>query len=106
MDGARSWAERMIPLIGRLYRENGVVVTIFDRSLVLRSPIDILKAHRFARHMLDGELSIELSSSILEALGRLELAPSRIDIGKLPAVFRVSPPGRTWRPSCASTWRK
>ena len=86
-------AERMIPLIGRLYRDNGVVVTIFDRSLVLGSPIDVLKAHRFARHMLDGELSIELSSSILEALGRLELAPSRIDIGKLASRFQSQPAG-------------
>ena len=30
-------AEQMIPIIGHLYREFGVVVTIFDRSLVLRS---------------------------------------------------------------------
>ena len=80
-------AERMIPLIGQLYRQCGVVVTIFDRSLVLRSPIDILKAHRFTRHMLARELSLQLSWNVLEALSKMELAPSRIDIGRLAGGF-------------------
>ncbi|MBL0952046.1 MAG: glyceraldehyde-3-phosphate dehydrogenase, partial [Pseudomonas sp.] len=43
-------AEAMIPLIGQLYRNNNVVTSIYGRGLINRSVIDILKAHRFARH--------------------------------------------------------
>jgi len=86
-------AERMVPVIGNLYREHGVVVTIVGRSLVRNSPIEILKAHRFARHFLDQELSVELTSSMLKALGKLELAASRVDIGKLARRYQDQPSG-------------
>ena len=75
-------AEAMLPLIGRLYRR-GVVTTIYGRGLVRASVIDILKAHRFARQILENELSVRDTSPLLEALGRLDLAPARIDLGKL-----------------------
>jgi glyceraldehyde 3-phosphate dehydrogenase len=84
-------AEQMIPIIGHLYREFGVVVTIFDRSLVLRSPIDILKAHRFSRHFLAEELPVQFSWRIITLLSTLELVPSRIDIGKLAAGYQSQP---------------
>ena len=37
-------AEKMLGLIGQLYRQHGVVVTLYGRSLVNRSVIQILKA--------------------------------------------------------------
>lgn len=76
-------AEAMIPLIGRLYRDCGVVTTMYGRSLIQNSAIDILKAHRFARQVLREELSVTFSFSILQVLSQLDLAPARIDIGKL-----------------------
>ena len=51
-------AESMVPLIGKLYRDYGVVTTIYGRSLVHNSTIDILKAHRFARQVIKDELSV------------------------------------------------
>ena len=87
-------AERIVPVVGKLYREHGVVVTIFGRSLVRSSPIDILKAHRFARHFLDRELPVELSSEMLEALGKLQPAASRVDIGKLALRYQNEPAGK------------
>ena len=50
-------AESMIPLIGKLYRDYGVVTTVYGRSLVRGSTIDILKAHRFSRQILKDKLS-------------------------------------------------
>jgi len=44
-------AEAMVPLVGRLYRNHGVITTVYGRSLVHGSTIDILKAHRFARQI-------------------------------------------------------
>jgi len=76
-------AEQMLPVIGSLYRDKNIVTTVYGRSLVHCTAIDILKAHRFARQILDNELSVLDSWPLLEALSRLELAPSRIDLGKL-----------------------
>jgi glyceraldehyde 3-phosphate dehydrogenase len=39
-------AEELIPLIGRLYRENNVVPSIHGRKLINKSATDLLKAHR------------------------------------------------------------
>ncbi len=76
-------AEQMLPVIGSLYRDKNIVITVYGRSLVHCTAIDILKAHRFARQILDNELSVLDSWPLLEAISRLELAPSRIDLGKL-----------------------
>ena len=81
-------AESMVPLIGKLYRDCGVVTTIYGRSLVHSSAIDILKAHRFARQVIKDELCMSSSLAVLQALSRLNLAPTRIDIGKLTTGFQ------------------
>src|SRR5450631_3520461 len=81
--GLEEYAEWMLPLIGRLYRDNNIVTTVYGRSLVHSATIDILKAHRFARMILDRELSVRDTFPILEAMTKLDLAPARIDIGKL-----------------------
>ena len=46
-----SIAEAMIPLIGRLYRERNVEISVYGRVIVKRSVIDIIKAHRFVRQV-------------------------------------------------------
>ena len=82
-------AERMLSLIGHLYRDNNVVTTVFGRSLVNSTTIDILKAHRFARLILDHELSVLDTFPIIEAMTKLDLAPARVDIGKLVTRFQA-----------------
>ena len=47
-------AEALIPLVGRLFREHEVTTAIYGRSLVNKSTREILKLHRFARHV-DGQ---------------------------------------------------
>ncbi|MDN6530051.1 MAG: glyceraldehyde-3-phosphate dehydrogenase, partial [Brevibacterium sp.] len=76
-------AEELIPLPGRLYRENDVVLTLFGRSLLNKSVIGMIKAHRYARHFLGEELDIEVTLRIVRALTELDLGPTRIDLGRL-----------------------
>ena len=45
-------AEAMIPLMGRLYRDNDVILYIFGKKLT-RTSIEIMKAHRYARNFID-----------------------------------------------------
>ena len=42
-------AEDMIPRIGRLYRDRGVIITIFGHSLVNKTPIEIIQLHELAQ---------------------------------------------------------
>jgi len=80
-------AERMLPVLGSLYRDRNIVLTVYGRSLVNSTAIDILKAHRFARQILDNELSVADSWPLLQAISKLDLAPARIDLGKLTFHF-------------------
>ncbi len=64
-------AERMIALIGQLYREKNIVVSVYGRSLINRSVIQILKTHRRTR-VVDVELSVVNTFPILEALAKVE----------------------------------
>jgi len=81
--GQAECAERMLPIIGRLYRENNIVTTVYGRTLVNCPTIEVLKAHRFARLILDSELTVLETFPVIEALAKLDLAPARIDIGRL-----------------------
>lgn len=81
-------AEAMLPLIGHLYRDRGVNINVYGQSLVNKTVIDVLNAHGFAQQVLGSELSILDTYPVLQAMSKLDLSPSRIDIGKLSVQFR------------------
>ncbi|HIK74344.1 MAG TPA: glyceraldehyde-3-phosphate dehydrogenase [Alcanivorax sp.] len=86
-------AEAMIPMIGRLYREKNVTTTVYSRSLVNNSVIQILKTHRFVKQIEDSELfesglSVVDSFPILQEVTKLDLGPCRLDIGKLAVEYK------------------
>jgi glyceraldehyde 3-phosphate dehydrogenase len=90
-------AEAMIPMIGQLYRNNSVVTSIYGRGLINRSVIEILKAHRFARHRLvdDSELSVHDTFLVLKAMSELKLGAASIDLGKMVSKFKIEGQGRS-----------
>lgn len=81
-------AEHMIALIGKLYREKNIVVSVYGRSLINRSVIQILKSHRRTR-VVDVELSVVNTFPILEALAKLDnIGSAEVDIGKLAVAYK------------------
>jgi glyceraldehyde 3-phosphate dehydrogenase len=76
-DHSRDWekkqaiAEELVPVIGRLYRQHGIVLSVHGRSLHNLSPIDIVRIHRFARHVDGRELPIQYTAQVLDAIDRL-----------------------------------
>ena len=82
-----SVAESMIPMIGRLYREHNVSTSVYGRPIINRSVIDIIKTHRFVRRLDKIELSVHDTYPILDALTKLPLGPSKIDIGRLASKY-------------------
>jgi len=83
-------AEGMIPLIGQLYRDHDVVMSVHGRSLVGRSAIDIVRAHSYARKIDEVELPLEQTSAIVESLARLQPGPVSVDLALLAKGFRAS----------------
>lgn len=76
-------AESMQPLIGKLYRDQGVEISVHARPLLNASTIDIIKAHRVVRRHEGEKLQVSKSYPILKAVSELDLVPASIDIGKL-----------------------
>ncbi|MDO6476338.1 glyceraldehyde-3-phosphate dehydrogenase [Alteromonas sp. 1_MG-2023] len=83
----QEYAEMMMPLIGKLYRNHSVEVSVYGRSLLGASVIDIVKAHRKVRLHEGIKLRLRESFPVLEALTAMPLAPAQIDIGKLAFDF-------------------
>lgn len=85
----KSWEERqefaelMQPLIGRLYRTKGVEILVYGRSLLNGSTIDIIKTHRLVRQHEGQKLRLRESYPFLQAIAETEMAPARVDVGKL-----------------------
>ena len=89
-------AEAMIPLVGQLYRKNNVVTSIYGRGLINRSVIEILKAHRFARHRIgdNSELSVRDTYPILKIMSEMDLGSASVDLGKMAVKFKTAANGR------------
>ncbi len=83
----QSLAEKIIPMVGSLYRDKGVAVKVFGRRLMNTTTIDVLKAHRVGRRLIGEELDIDTTFAIVEAMEQLDLAPARVDVGKLAVAY-------------------
>lgn len=88
-------AEGMIPQIGRLYREHNVSTYMYGNSMVNRSVIDLMKAHRRVRQVEQNELSEFDSAPMLDAIAKLQLGPAHLDIGKMVVKYQSLGNGRS-----------
>lgn len=80
-------AERMIPLVGKLYRNASAKIYIYGRDLVGKSVLDIMKIHRAARQIVGNELSERETYPLLVALTDLDVGMSHIDVGRLATKY-------------------
>jgi len=79
----QTFAENMQPIIGQLFRNKGIEVTVYGRPLVNGSAIDIIKAHKSVALHEESKLRLRESFPFIEALSKMNLSPARIDVGKL-----------------------
>jgi glyceraldehyde 3-phosphate dehydrogenase len=76
-------AEAMIPLVGKLSRENSVKTYIYGKSLVNSSVLDIMQDHRYVREVEQNELSEFETYPVIKALASLDLGTAHIDVGRI-----------------------
>ncbi len=80
-------AEAMIPLIGELYRDRDVEISVYGQLMVKRTVADILKAHDFAQHLERVEITPRDTLSVVKMLSNMRLRHAHIDIGKLASKY-------------------
>ena len=79
-------AEEMLPMIGRIYRDN-VHLLLYGKPLVNLSVSEIMNAHRFVRETENNEMSEFETYQVIAALSDLELGPAEVDIGIIAAAY-------------------
>ena len=89
-DQQETAAEAMIPLIGDLYRDKSVEISVFGQLMVKRTVSDIMIAHDFAREVQAVKLTPVDSLRVVKFLHAQPLHSAHIDIGKLLVKFQDS----------------
>lgn len=83
-------AEQMIPLIGKLYRDRDIVMSVHGRTLIGRSAVDIIRAHTYARKIDDKALPLSETFAIVKELAKIEPGPVSLDLALLAKDYRES----------------
>ena len=86
-------AEEMLPMIGRIYRDN-VHLLLYGKPLVNLSVSEIMNAHRFVRETENNELSEFETYQVITSLSELELGPAEVDVGIIAAAFLFDDKGQ------------
>ena len=86
----QTFAENMQPMIGQLFRNKGIEISIYGKPLVNASAIDIIKAHKSVLLHEDKKLRLRESIPFIKALSEMDLAPANVDIGKLAYRYLAS----------------
>lgn len=76
-------AEKMIPLLGGLYRGHSVIIRVFSQKIANKSTIAIIKAHLHGRLIVGQPLDMQVSYDMLTLIYKMKLRPCRLDLGKL-----------------------
>ncbi len=76
-------AEKMIPLLGSLYRGPSVVLRVFGQKIMNASTIEIIKAHLHGQLIVGKTLDMDQSYAMLQLIEKMNLRPCRLDLGKL-----------------------
>lgn len=84
IDAEKSTIE-LISNIGHLWFDKSVELVIFRNQLIDRSASEIMKLHQYAKDIMNRTISVSDTAKLAGELTKLDLAPSKIDIGKLCA---------------------
>ena len=76
-------AERMIPHIGALHRDGGVVTSIHGQRLLGLSATGVIAAHEQAEQVGHERIDLADTLEVIEALHALSPAPASIDVARL-----------------------
>ncbi|HQT24754.1 MAG: glyceraldehyde-3-phosphate dehydrogenase [Sphingobacteriales bacterium 17-39-43] len=86
-----SWIDKekkaieLINIVGKLWFDRSIELLLFRKPLFDIGSSEILAHHQYARTIVNKNISIYETLAIAQAIAKSNLAPSRIDIGRLAA---------------------
>jgi len=86
-----SWIDKekkaieLINVVGKLWFDRSIELLLFRKPLFDIGSSEILAHHQYARTIVNKNISIYETLAIAQAIAKSNLAPSRIDIGRLAA---------------------
>jgi glyceraldehyde 3-phosphate dehydrogenase len=72
-------------LVGELRFDRSVEIVLFRRDIYDSRPTEVLNDHLYAKNYVNKPITVQMSLEITQAISKLDIAPARIDIGKLAA---------------------
>ncbi len=85
----KKWREKekkaleLLRIVGELRFDKAVELILFRRDIYDARPSELINNHLYAINYLERPITIEMSLSLAQEIVKLDLAPARIDIGKL-----------------------
>lgn len=85
----KQWREKektaleLLTIVGELRFDSAIELVLFRQDIYDARPSELINAHHFALNYTDRPLSVDMSLALAKAIAKLDLAPARIDIGKL-----------------------
>mgnify|MGYP000495352015 CR=1 FL=1 len=76
-------AVQFIKHINDLYLDKGIETVLFRNQLTDQRPSEVLNLHEYARKIVGQNITISDTVAILDELAKMDLAPARMDIGRL-----------------------
>ena len=76
-------AVRLVASVGELMYNKGVELVLFRNPLTETGVSEMLNLHNYASKIVQKPIDIESTSEIAEILTKMDLAPSKLDIGRL-----------------------
>jgi glyceraldehyde 3-phosphate dehydrogenase len=82
-------AVKLANMVGELLYDKGIELVLFRNHLTDITISEILNLHEYARKVVNKPIDVFTSSELAEQINRMELAPSKLDIGKLSSEWLV-----------------
>jgi len=85
----KNWLEyektsvKLIKIISELYYDKGIETVLFRKPLIDQAAGEVINHHSYAKTVSQHPITILDTLAIAEELAKLDLAPSRLDLGKL-----------------------
>ncbi len=79
----------LISSIGNLLYEKSIELVLFRNPLVDQSVSEILSLHKSTSEVTGNKITVEDSAALAEELMNIDIAPSKLDIGKLAAEWAL-----------------
>jgi len=76
-------AVKLSSKVGELLYDKGIELVLFRNHLTDVTISEILNLHEYARNVVNKPIDVFTSSELAEEIYKMELAPSKLDIGKL-----------------------